>query len=565
MYNSLEFFQVAAARLLLCFFLLAGIWWYRRKGPLLGYALLAGLSLAVTYLILIVGSQLTWWGLQGDEIFVTANLRRMAGFDWFSDFFYAQLPPFYPPLYFWLVGGFAGMLGLNGIRAAQLGVCAVLFFTPVVAYLWQRWQQQADAPADPLPAWRHLVVALSVLLVSDWTAVIFKPYEYLSAVLVVLWTASLLQHLTHCSGRDRCTWRYGLTGGLLLLTYHFWFFIAVIAVALHLALFPKFFLLKCKKLSLIGGLMAAVSAAYTIPLVLSFARYGIENWQSAFFIFSDFDFYLPFTAPSVFGLFSTVGIVTILALRRRPYVAALGLLLVACYLWQLLNAFGLIFFSQTMLPSKPFLFLGGATLSVAAGYGIGEWASRRLRTRTTMLGAFLLAWVLVSSQLLGGAFLNRSEVREQLRAMQQPLRAEFAEIIPQLSAVLELQNLTILSSGVPQLSAYLPLHYYISYNAHFSHPAAEFSKRLEYLRWLAASATPQEFAQRVQHPAVGTIDALLLYKHADYYPLLFWVDAFPNGGRELEIRIPARLIDRQYFDTVFEDKTFIFLRTRTGV
>ena len=54
------------------------------------------------------------------------------------------------------------------------------------------------------------------------------------------------------------------------------------------------------------------------------------------------------------------------------------------------------------------------------------------------------------------------------------------------------------------------------------------------------------------------IDALLLLKGPGFYPINFWLDNYPLGGKVQEVRIPTNLIDEQYFVKLFEDKNFVF-------
>ena len=146
--------------------------------------------------------------------------------------------------------------------------------------------------------------------------------------------------------------------------------------------------------------------------------------------------------------------------------------------------------------------------------------------------------------------------------MKQPLREEFVNLIDELKSVKNIDQLVIISSGVPQISAYLPLNYYISYNMHFSHPAANFSQRYLFIHNLASSLNAEEFYQRYKQAPYQKIDGMLFFKGQGSYPLHFWVDYYPLGGGEEEIKISADLIDEQYFDKVFEDDYFVFFKSK---
>ncbi len=556
--SATEIWQLAAIKLLFYLFIGLGIlFWFKFRKPIIFISLIAGF-LVSTYLIIIYQSKLTWWGLQGDEIFVTAFLEKIASGHFFSDFFYTSLPPFYPPLYFWLVGGLAGLLKFNGIQAAQLGVALVLALTPFLVYLWQKiyWSKENISP------WQLALAPALVFVVADWTAVILKPYEFISAILVTFWTIFLLTDLQ----LQILNWKkiifYGISGGLLFLTYYFWF----LPLAIAFALFKLFIRNKSwyyfSRLSIIGALIVLISLPFTLPLLVTYLKFGSENWLPAFFIPEDLNLYLPFFQFSIFGLVSLTGLLSIIFYWRKPYIKALGLLLVSAYLWQLISIFTIFFWQAPFLPAKPFLFLGGAVLSISAAYGIGEFIGQKIKDQKWQSAVFCFGWLLLASQLLGGSFVDQPSVRNQLVIIKQPPREEFVNLINKLKTVENIDKLTILSSGVPEISAYLPLDYYVSYNIHFSHSAANFSQRYFFISNLASATSAEDFYQEIKQAPFTEIDALLLLKGDNFYPINFWLDNYPLGGRTDEIRIPADLINEQYFAKVFADDYFVFFKIK---
>lgn len=556
-----EIWQLALIKLFFYFFIGLGILlFFKFKKQILFIALIA-VFLTATYFVIIQQSELTWWGLQGDEIFVTAFLQKVAAGQFFSDFFYGNLPPFYPPLYFWLVGGLAFLLKLNGIQAAQLGVTLVLFLVPFLVYFWQKryWQKFKKQTIDE---WKLVLAPALIFIVADWSAIILKPYEFISAVLITFWAVFLLQDLYFKNLDQKKLIFYGITGGLLFLTFYFWFFPAILAIVLFklsTQIKNSYFF---GRLALIAVLVILVSLPYTLPLLSSYLSFGAENWQPAFFVPQDLNLYLPFFQFSVFGLVSLIGLLTIIFYWQRPYIKALGLLLLSTYLWQFISLLTITFFQSPFEPAKSFLFLGGAALSIAAAYGLGEFIGDKIKKKSWLPILFILGWILLASQLLGGGYLDNPGVQQQFIIMKQPPRPEFLSLIEKLKGVKDIKDLTILSSGIPQISAYLPLNYYVSYNAHYSHPAANFSQRYYFVSDLAGSTTADDFYQKIINPPFEPIEALLLFKGGTSYPVYFWVDDYPLGGREEVIEIPAGLIDEQYFVKVFEDNNFVFYKIK---
>ena len=246
----------------------------------------------------------------------------------------------------------------------------------------------------------------------------------------------------------------------------------------------------------------------------------------------------------------------------KPFIKSLATIFGAMYLWQFINLLTIIFWQVTFLPAKPFLFLGGAVLTISAAYGIGFFINEKIKSEKIRIGLFILGWLVLANQLLGGSFVDQPDTQKQLVTMKQPLRGEFVNLINNLKDVENIQDLTILSSGIPQISAYLPLDFYISYNIHFSHPAANFSERHLFISELASSVDSDSFYQKLINSPIDKVDALLFFKAEEYYPVIFGIDNYPSGVSEEEIKISKNLINEQYFVTVFEDEHFVFFKIK---
>ncbi len=82
------------------------------------WAIALGITWAVGAATLILPSHTLLWGNQGDETFQIAFMQRVIAGEPFSDFFYKDLAPFYPPLYFWVFGTIGRVMNWDGIAAA---------------------------------------------------------------------------------------------------------------------------------------------------------------------------------------------------------------------------------------------------------------------------------------------------------------------------------------------------------------------------------------------------------------------------------------------------------------
>lgn len=507
-------------------------------------ALCLGVANAAAYLLFVHGARLAFFGLRGDETFVASFLMHVAAGHPFSDFSYAALPPFYPPLYFWIVGGIGWVLHWNGIQAMKLGVALTFALLPVCSVALQEWLWRTRPDAERPSVWGMVIAAVAFFPIVGWDAAILKPYETIAALLGVQLATFFFADAARALTRKQVLF-YGLGFGLLLLTYYFWGIQIAVGGLLSFALFSDGRWTRLKNACRVACIALLVATPYWLPYALSL-RAGFSPDQGTFLFQDDFLFWAPFLQPTLVGAFLFFGVFSLIIQRRSPVFRALGALALAPYLWQLCGTVLFLLDRRPLLPGKAFLFFGSAVLVTAAGWGIGILL-RRHATRAHRLPLFVMG-VCATCAFSFGAFTMRPTVRALVPGMQQPT-AEVTELTLFFCAHPALLSRTYLSSGVNQLSAFVPLDLFIEPTIHFSHPGARWHERYTFLQSLAESQNAATFAERLLHTPWGAVDGLLLYRHDDAYLLFFQGDAWPNGTREQVISLPVRLVDAVYWDT----------------
>ena len=538
---------VATTKIILVLAILAClVAWRRRRGAAVHLAVVTA-ALAIFYCLLAWPLQKMWWGNNGDEMFVGAAMTRAVSGGFFRDFYYSWLPPFYPPLYFWVIGLVGAVLHLTTLATLKFGVASTLVaagWLPflLAAWFWRGRPRRAEDEGLRSP-WFWALAPVLFLLVVDFDAIILKPYEILPAILVALWIGWLAVSL----GDERWSWRqyawFGISGGLLFIAYYFWWFM-IIPAMLVLALWSGSRGRGLVRFFVIGVIMAAVASPYLAPLAWAFWRYGVESWQAAYFMPADFHTFVPWGIGDVRAWLYLGGLVTIAVYRRHPFVRGLGVALAACYAYQAVNLVVFAVGGHPAQMAKPFLFLGSAILMTAAAYGIVQgmaWLGARQPRAKAAAGVALIALLLPLSPFV--RFADDPVVQMQIgKDMTPPTAESLAKKLA--TAVPDYEQRVWLSSGVPDINLYLPLTYFIAYNPHFSHPSSLYSRRLEYLREMLSAGSPQEFS-RLAASADPPINALLLYrdKASGKFPVFLWQDNYPNGGKEERLNLDPKLID----------------------
>ena len=546
-----------------CFFLFilfGAVAVYRRWKPsvfLLGFGVLS----AAAYFFLIHGTKLMFWGLTADEVTIAAMYEIFAHGSVFSDFAYSALPPFYPPLWFQGFGLVGRLFNWNGVQIAKVGTMTTLALFPLGLYAIQRLYARYSGAVGGVLA--SFFGAIFVLVVSDWDAVILKPYELVSATLVILWSVCLMSDIHRKTMTKTRVFFYGVGGGVLFLVFYFWFFLAAIGVALfHLFTRPsrKMYV----QFVVIGLIVLIVGSIYWLPLARAYHVSGAENWQLGFFV-KDWIATHSVTGGS-FSLKAVIflgGLVSLVCLRKSVYIRSLLSLFVAGYVWQLMGITTLLLFSSPLQESKGFFFWNRTILALGAAYGFAqvyEWLSKKYTfTRFHHQTAGVLGVIFFAPTMLFGTFADTPEVQE-VRTRAMTLRPGVESLIAYLQGQERFSSRRVLTSGVPEVHAFIPLNTFLYFNQHNSHPAAHFSERLRYVRELALQTNPETFSQMVHQTPFGPIEAFIFYKGvSEKYPVYVVLDNFPNGIREEEIDIPRSLFDPQYFDTVYDNGDFVVI------
>jgi hypothetical protein len=533
-------------------FFLFTIW--RRWNPWV-LIIIISVSFAATYYFIATSSATMFWGLIGDETFIASLFEHQAYGRLFGDLNYLHLPLFYPPLYF-IVGGIVGKLFNlgNGIIIAKAMTMIVLAAAPIIFFALIKWQKRIVMP------WQYAVLAVYLLIaVHDFDAIILKPYELISGGVAVLAAGSFFSDLIAKQLTKKKLIIYAILFALVFATFYFWTILIAIAGILFLIFERQ------RKSLLINGLIIAASTLvlsswYLVPNILSFIRTGYENWQPLHFVSSDFDIFFPyFHDLTLISIISGLGIISFaIYVKKDGYIRSLFYLFLAGYIYQLLNYVLQLSGGKPMQASKPFLFFTVPTLVLASIPLIKEIAEKYIlkhKFAIPFLASIIFALGLYSP---AGFFIRDKVVQAQLLTNQKYQLKEIS-LYNALKSIPELNKKMFLTSGFNELEARLPYYNFIAHNIHLSHPAASFSKRYDYINDLAKSKDSQEFLNKLKSNSFDKIDGLILFGDQENYYLYFWLDNYPNGGREEVIKIPHRLINSVDYNIVYQNNDYSVL------
>jgi len=564
---------LALSKLLLVIFVLFFILgWWRKYRPLYFLSIFGGL-IVLFYFVLSKDLKSMWWGTVGDELLVAGYLGHVMFGDASRDFYYGWLPNFYPPLYFWVTGFIAKFFVHSGLAAAKVGILGTFIIWFWGVYYWQKlfWSKifKGDKNHFSLISnnWFFALLPIFLLLISDFDALLLKPYESLAALLCVVWLI-FWSALSTVDKWDKTQYLFlGFSAGLLFLLFYFWWFI-LLTLIFVLALASQSRKTQLKRFFIVSFIMALVSAIFWLPLLISFIKYGIENWQAKFFIFSDLFTYYPWSVISWRSILVLLGLFGLIYFYQKNIaIKSVAGVLVFSYLYQLVSVILYLLGYHPVQAYKPFMFLGGAALAVGltvASLHIFKFIKNKYQEASSIF--LLIFLIIIFSQvplirwLDDPTIIKQIESDLQLDTRSQTLAEDIKKYVP------DYQVRTWLSSGTANLNAYVPLSYYIAFSPHFSHQAAQYSQRLEQITALSQAESPEEFKRLIEQGFVPQIDSLLFYDdqiddESGDFSLFFWADRYPNGGQDLIIKIPKRLISEQNWASVYSQNNWrIFIK-----
>ncbi len=499
--------------------------------------------------ILLPGNTLLW-GNQGDETFQIAFFQHVIEGHWLSDFFYHHLPPFYPPLYFWIFGSIGKLFSMTGITSGILGIIATYTLLPTLSVYTARYL--GGTKRDEQIA---LISSAGLLLFFPTEALFVKPYEALAAILSALWLVGFVRLIQQPS-RMLCV-RHGILGGVIFLLYYFWFALMIPAMIMLMIYHKDKLRTSFPMFAGVGSIVTLISLPFLAPYLTALLRFGQENFQATYFFPTDIHLALPWTHVSLLGVTALLGLSYFFKKDLTPYHLACGALLASILCWHVLQLLTLAQGGMSVMLSKPFLFLGGCALLLpASAFILDLWETQQQHLSKRRFG--IVAALALFPLLPNGLFLDDPKIQSQLVKNQQPQTSTYlAENIR--TFVPDYAQRRWLTSGLQDLSGVISLDLYLAWNPHFSHPSAHWKTRFEALRRASELTSPEAFAKTCDELGIS---AILFYKGYDeqgnlFYPFFYEEDAWPQGTTSKELRFSPTLLPETTWNISHEDLEWI--------
>jgi len=489
-------------------------------------------------------------GINGDARFYTTYVTKMAAYPGYGDMFYKDLPSFYPPLYYFLVGLVADWLNIEPFRVMKYALLTTVVVLPfVTAWLWRRIVDERIAAA----------VALCMLVFPDW----FKPNEWLALALFVPWWLHWVDNITAYTPTTRMArWRWwlggGLLGALIFQLYFFWLFVGGTTLLAKVGWW-----LYCRRTDrqlrrqltnsvVMLSLTALFSSPFWLPYLLSMiTAASAQPLQNRFFGASKTPLPLYFFQDNWQSVVYLGGLIYLLVAAQFDSVArGLRWLVAGFTLWVGLG-YVAILIDMPLLTFRSYPILA-YLLGAGAFLGLFRlWQnSPQLATRWPKIPwrlcatTLLLLVVLLFANTVTLELLEQDNVQDAVAAT---YPANELAAFDQLTSGNYHDRVVFVTDSYRSILFFRPIYSFLAWSAHFSHPAGSFHRRVDFLHKVAALHDPLLFAQALSHNRYDQIDYWLLRQEEAYWHFSFVDDNFPDRSIDRDIYFPKHLLNEPYF------------------
>jgi hypothetical protein len=563
--NFLDIQILVGIKLLLLLFIAVSFYLiFKRKNPI--YFLgLTGIISATSYFLLMNNLQLPFWGLQGDEITIAAMYNAFAHVGFGADFAYHNLPPFYPPAFFWIFSFIGKLFNLNGIVIFKLAAFSFFLFFPLALYYFQKYllrEKTLGIFGEKMPgAMFMFLVPLLVITVLDKDLLFGKPYEIITAVATMFWYISLYIKIISGKLNNKQILIHGLIAGIIFMVYYLWLIFAAIALFIlgfkdnSKKLFQYFFVLfKTMLVALV------VALPFLVPMIVNYIKNGMESWQTSFFTPSGLNLWLPmFQLNGINSLILLFGLGVLILYRQRIFIKQLGCLLLVAFIWWGIGMAMLLIFKTPFQEFRGFYVWSPVILTIAAAYGFERiFLYFKINDNKNVYAVVCVIGVMYfASQSIFGFFVDDPIVRMR-RVESRKANQAVVDLINYLTQD-KLVSSRLTLHTTPQITAFLPINHLLYFNQHNNNPGAIFSKRYEYVQALANSQSGDELYSKIKNCPYGELERFIFYSDKESYYLYFHLDKIIEGIEEKEIKFDKKLFLSNNFRQVYNQNGYVII------
>ncbi|MBN2227884.1 MAG: arabinofuranosyltransferase [candidate division Zixibacteria bacterium] len=512
----------------------------KRRAKVWGWVLLLSVYFVVLYGLLYKGTYFGFggqWGDNGNRLALVLKFQAFSSV--FQDWYFKDLPSFYPPLWFFLSGKLAWLFNIEGYQTIRYGYFVIYALYPALLFI----------------AWRKLVTIRVAFFITFLTIFLrdiyfdFVYYEYIAAAFFIPWWLYYIEDVKHVADKNiRWFFLGGFLGALLFMTFYYWFFIGIVSLLLR----PGIYVIADRQshwrhfgwrnMAILFGSVAVFSSIYWGPLLISMLQYGSDSMQNKWFSYGYISFANVYFSATLISLINLIGL-AYLAARRRSHIASVMILL-------LVSVLGLFMLERVLnlmelsIQTRKLTGLIGIFLAVPSGYGLAL-VYGIVKRRYPFARRMIVAIGMMALLFVGNTHSEILTVTNYRWAMNDFVRDYELAVF----RAVDYEGKVFLTDRYVE-AVYLPYYLFVCPNGATAHPASQYNARIAMLRYLSRLHDPAQVAALLKYNRFDTVDYFFLpfteNRNAVYYNM--YPLYFPGKNIELHIEFPAATtVASEYF------------------
>ena len=208
----------------------------------------------------------------GDQSFIMAYIRKFIEANSFVDPLIKDVPPYYPPLFFYLSGKISRVLNINNIVMAY-NIGSLVFFSILIIVLLNHVKTIVDNVQNHIK-WLYFVFFVFLFFYFfDFEFLYGKSYENLSFILMIIVISEIDNKKENFSSL-----KVGILLGIIAMLYFYTLIIFAFAFLIYFYIERRH--LKISKIAAVVLISFLVSFPYTFPILKQFFLSLLHNQSS---------------------------------------------------------------------------------------------------------------------------------------------------------------------------------------------------------------------------------------------------------------------------------------------
>jgi hypothetical protein len=481
--------------------------------------------------LILNGTPFSSYAYWGDQKFRQAMILKFMELGYFTDFYYHDLTPFYPPLLYLTLAGIAKLLSIPAYFMLKIGGMLIYLFGPM--FLYWLWRPLIGT----IRAW--LVVLFTFLVCSaSYPYMLSAPHAFVATGIFIPWW---LRYIENIKGHSTDRLQYligGLLGTVIITTYYYPLFVGVFLLLLRMLLGKRAEFIRSHRgfrwgrAFGVGASTALFSSWYWGPILWSALSGDFNASIAQWHHIDSTSLGMDYTAFSWVGVLYLGGLIYSVCRCRNALHRSLLMVIGAVLPYLLVGSvIGALDHPINLIKARDMLTVFGGTF---IGLMAAAWLRRRTRPKRRWIApALAFVTLLILCDGFNG-FAKSGMVKIARTAYVPTWGTDSTEMANRAGSVFLCGHETFLS--------FYPVYTFLAANEHYSHPVCQFKKRYDLLDLLEQVDDPRVVNIALRTNVYDKVDFFMPHREASEFDITVSLSNYPNKYFTRVFRFPETLV-----------------------